>query len=225
MPITRPLAVAAWLLLGARVVNAALNLDGTQAVQPLEDDDPSPIGDLTTYYPDQHDCPLPCADYANMHSWIPYFSVKRLQRCKQPMLLQLSVTQLLDDPASNILIRTCTLMEPSITSLPTSLNGSPNLELLENPKKGSDLFQASSEIAPACHSIGTRTSGEMELFTSSSGPNGDRGDVDSVLKGLQKFFETTDNCDEAFAFAYHDQTVASVYIGPGLGKPTVTSAL
>jgi hypothetical protein len=35
MPLSRPLAVAAWLFLGARIVNAALNLDGTQAVEPL----------------------------------------------------------------------------------------------------------------------------------------------------------------------------------------------
>ena len=31
------------------------------------DGDPSPIGDLTPYYPDQYDCPVPCTDYANVH--------------------------------------------------------------------------------------------------------------------------------------------------------------
>jgi hypothetical protein len=141
------------------------------------------------------------------------------------MLLQLSVTQSLDDPASNILIRSCTLGEPSLAALAAPVNGTSNLEPVENPKKASDLFQASLDIAPACSFIGIQAPGEMEVIASSDGGKGDRGEVDSVLKGLQKFFETPDNCDETFAFAYHGQTVASVYIGPGFGKPTVTSAL
>ncbi|CAG8961706.1 hypothetical protein HYFRA_00006246 [Hymenoscyphus fraxineus] len=214
---------AAWLLLGARIVNAALNLDGTQAVQPLKIDDPSPIGDLTTYYPDQHDCPLPCVDYANIHSWISYLSVKRLQRCKEPMLLQLSVTQHLEDPSSHTLIRSCALEGQSSDSVTSPVNSSSNLQPVENPKKGSDLFQGSLDVAPACSFAGSPVEAELGVIASSGGGIG--GNVEDILKGLQKFFDTPDNCDESFAFAYHGQTVASVYIGPGLGKSTVSSAL
>ena len=99
----------AFLLLAASVVHAAVNLDGTQAVGAVTEDDPSPINSINTYYPDRHDCPLPCVDYANTHSWITYFSVRRLERCQEPMLLDFSATQPLDDPAQPTMIRACTL--------------------------------------------------------------------------------------------------------------------
>ena len=138
-------ALTAALVLGAGPVSAAVNLDGSQAVAPAtEGDDPSPIANLNAYNPDQHDCPLPCIDYANIHSWIPYLSVDRLRRCQEPMLLQLSVTQPLDDPDSDILIRTCTLGHLSASALPASLG------VKENPKKSSHLFEKSLDIAPAC---------------------------------------------------------------------------
>jgi hypothetical protein len=95
------------LLWSAGVVRSAINPDGTHAVEPVTDDDASPIGDMTTYYPDQHDCPLQCEDLTNTNSWITYFSVERLSRCNETMLLQFSVTQPLDRPDSTILIRSC----------------------------------------------------------------------------------------------------------------------
>ena len=69
-------------------VQAPINIDGTQATEPASDNDPSPIGDIEAYEADYNDCPLECDDYANIHSWIPYLSVDRLQRCKRPMLLR-----------------------------------------------------------------------------------------------------------------------------------------
>jgi len=42
------LAATTCVLLGAGIVNAVLNLNGTQAVDPLKEHDLSPIGDLTT---------------------------------------------------------------------------------------------------------------------------------------------------------------------------------
>lgn len=80
----RPLVVFS-AIVGGKFVHAALNDNGTQAIDPVSDEDASPIADINTYYPDQHDCPLPCTDYSNIHSWITYFSIERLRRCSQPM--------------------------------------------------------------------------------------------------------------------------------------------
>lgn len=214
-PSMRSAAVS--LLLKASLVHSAINLDGTYAVMPVTEDDPSPIGDPLTYYPDQHDCPVPCADYSNMHSWIPYLSVDRLRRCQEPMLLQFSVTQPLNDPGSNTLIRSCMLGSRSavVSTAPAPM---------ENPKKASDLFEGSLDSAPACAAIGIEVPGKLKLAASSDG-NGSAAEVTGLLKGMQKFFDDQDNCDENFLFAYHKQTVVSLYIGAGLGKPTVESAL
>ncbi|KAF7555885.1 hypothetical protein G7Z17_g1808 [Cylindrodendrum hubeiense] len=102
-------SMLASLFLVISVAQAAINIDGSKAVDPVTEDDPSPISDINTYQPDQHDCPPPCADYANTHSWIPYFSTDRLKRCKDPMLLQLAVSQPLDRSDSTIIIQSCTL--------------------------------------------------------------------------------------------------------------------
>jgi hypothetical protein len=54
----------------ASVVRSAINPDGTQAIEPVTDDDASPIANMATYYPDLHDCPLKCEDLTNTNSWI-----------------------------------------------------------------------------------------------------------------------------------------------------------
>jgi hypothetical protein len=64
----------------------------------------------------------------------------------------------------------------------------------------------------------------LELVVSSDG-DGDGNEVLSLLQGMQKFFEADDNCDENILFSYHKQTVASIYIGRGLGKLTVQSVM
>jgi hypothetical protein len=215
-------AVTASFVLGASLVRSAINLDGSQAVEPAGDDDPAPIHDSETYEPDQYDCPLRCVDYANIHSWTPYLSVDRLRRCQEPMLLQFSMTQPLDDPASTILIRSCTL-----TSSPASGNvSSTYLEALENPKRSETLFDAPLDSAPAC--IGDLIEGEGNLQVSVSGDRSTEAgveDLPSLLAGIETFFEVPDNCDENFLFAWQNGTAASVYIGAALGKPAVASAI
>ncbi|KAH7007283.1 hypothetical protein EDB80DRAFT_842547 [Ilyonectria destructans] len=188
------------LALGADLVRCAINLDGSQA-------------------PDQHDCPPPCVDYANIHSWIPYLSVQRLSRCKAPMLLQLSVSQPLDVEDSTILIRSCTLGSHSTAA--KIIDETP----VDNPKKEDTLVQDGSlNVAPACIISGTPVSTKLSIGKGDPG-NGNKEHIASLLGGIKNFFSTKDNCDEKFVFAYYQQTVASVYIGPGLGKPTVKSAL
>ena len=208
---------------GVSLVCSAINLDGLQVIDPLAEDDPSPIANIDTYYPDQHDCPLPCADIANMHSWITYFSVGRLRRCKEPMLLQFSVTQPLDDPATAVLIRACTLPPGSKPAAKVKVP-----VLSENPKKSPSLYASSLDTAKACFSSGTTVKAKLDLLTAAEAQAGAAATADNVLgtlKGLRKFFEAQDNCDEKFAFAYHNQTVAGIYIGEDLGKFTVASAL
>ena len=105
--------VAASLSVCASLAGAAINLDGSPAVAPLGDGDPSPIHNPRAYEPDLHNGPLSFVDYAYIHNGTPYLSVDRFRRCEEPLLLQFPVTQPLDDPASTILIRCCT---PSTTT-------------------------------------------------------------------------------------------------------------
>lgn len=211
------------LLLSGILVHAAIDLDGFQIVDPVTEDDPSPIADPITYHPDQHDCPLPCIDYTNVHMWTPYFSVDRLQRCEKPMLLQFSVSHSLGDPNNSLLIRSCTLGSDSSTADRTIANATS--VQIDNPKKADNLVENSLDVSPACASDGTRVDGKLALSTSSGGGTVNGAEIASLLAGMRDFFNAKNNCDEIYLFAYHKKTVASVYLGPGLGKPTVASAL
>lgn len=208
--------------LQASLVLSAINLDGSPAVEPAsadDPDDPSPINDPSTYEPDQHDCPPPCVDYANTHSWIPYLSVERLERCKAPMLLELSVSQPVDSKDSTIFIRTCTL-----NSHPTAAK-MPDGPAMKNPKKDTSLVGGGSlKLAPACFSDGVGIVSNLTFIQDEPG-NVSKDHVTSLLDGLKTFFEAKDNCDEKVMFAYHQKAVAGIYIGSGLGKSTVGSSL
>ncbi|KAF5606321.1 glycoside hydrolase family 18 [Fusarium subglutinans] len=206
------------VLLGTDIVQSAIKTDGSKPVDPVNEDDPSPISDINTYYPDQHDCPPPCADYSNPHSWITYLSAERLERCKEPMLLQLSVSQPVDQPGSTVIIRSCTY-GPNSTNFMAASQSS-----VDNPKKSSKLYQGGSlRTAAACAIDGEPS--DVQLLLDESGDKTDGSRVLKLLEGLRKFFELQDNCDENFLFSYHQQTIAGIFIGNGLGKPTAKSAI
>jgi hypothetical protein len=210
-------SIAIVIAIGAHLARCAVDINGNQVTEPLESDDPSPIGDLRTYYPDQHDCPLTCSDYANMHSWTPYISVERLQRCNEPMLLQFSVSKPLDDPKTTVLIRSCTLEGQQ-------LGNQTGVHSIENPKKNESLVESSLGTAPACFADGIETTRDLN-FSAEGSAKVNSTEVVKVLEGLQKFFEAKDNCDENVVFTYYKNTVASMYIGNGYGKATVSSLL
>ncbi|KAK8028336.1 hypothetical protein PG991_005392 [Apiospora marii] len=208
MPLVK--SIQCILLFWVSIGRSAVDLNGNKVVEPVSEKDPSPIEDITTYIPDQYDCPLPCVDYANAHGWTPYVSVKRLQRCDQPMLLQFSVSNPLDRAETTVLIRSCSLSTDGAVGH-NNASFAP-FDSSENPKASSVLFEQSLHTAPSCYIDGKESNGTL-LLTSSN------------RDGMRKFFEAKDNCDETFVFAYYNKTAAGVYIGAGLGKPTASSAL
>ncbi|KAM7198915.1 carbohydrate-binding module family 24 protein [Naviculisporaceae sp. PSN 640] len=215
--------------------HAAIDINGEQVVEPAlaSTDEPAPIADIDTYHPDQHDCPLPCTDLSNTHSWITYHTVQRLKRCPEPLLIQLGagVRQLVDDPQSTILIRACSLASGRSARI-ASASTSSNSSSVDNPKKSSDLVLSPLEEAPACLGNATEVTG-IRNGTSSTPKVSYTGDdivanpkqAAALLDGLRAFFATKDNCDESVLFAYHNQTVAGAYIGESLAKATITSAI
>ncbi|KHO00990.1 glycoside hydrolase family 18 protein [Metarhizium album ARSEF 1941] len=216
------MAAAIAFLVGINAVQAALNIDGTQATGPVGDVDPSPTGDVDAYDPDNYDCPLPCNDYANPHSWIPYLSVERLERCKSPMLLQFSVAQLLDDPKSTVLIRSCSLA----SGLPSRQAASAMNAVVPNPKKGDNLFQPSLGTAAACFFNGTQSKGKLNMASTTEFVEAGAGrQAADLLRLMQSYFREKDNCDESIIFGRHHKTVAGIYIGASLGKKTAESSL
>ncbi|KAK3986114.1 hypothetical protein QBC44DRAFT_373421 [Cladorrhinum sp. PSN332] len=216
--------LTAFLFLGAQLAQAAINLDGSQAVWASEEG-PSPIGTPDTYIPEQHNCPVACVDYANIHSWISYPSLEHLSRCTKPLLLQFSVTQPLDDPNANTLIRSCSLAaldtEGPVVAYEDAIT-------VENPKKDDALYRSSLEYAPACSARGinrNRTNLEVRSSAAGASTNHTKDDGGALLKNIRPFFDAQDNCDENFVFASHKSIVISIYIGDNLGKATVAAAL
>jgi len=175
--------------------------------------------------PEQHDCPLPCqAAYANVHKWTPYYSVDRLRRCELPVLLHFSVLLPLDDPDTDVLIRSCTIGADPASAGDRTVRKATSMTI-ENPKLGAGLFEPSASLAPAYAIDGREMSGTLALSASGGSGLSSGAGAQALLDGMKSFWSAKDNCDEGFLFAYDKQTVASVYIGAGIGKKTAVSAL
>jgi hypothetical protein len=178
---------------------------------------PSPVDHPRINYAQRSDCPVTCSDYANVNSWTAYTSVERLQRCKKPMLLQLSLASSLDDPKTTLLIRSCTLgKQQSETQM--------SLQSVKNPKEDEGLFDNGLETAPACLASGAEVMRDVNVLVEVN-DKANSTEVDIILEGMQKFFEAKDNCDESAVFAYYKKTVASVYVGSSYGKATASSLI
>ncbi|KAK0648397.1 hypothetical protein B0T16DRAFT_370797 [Cercophora newfieldiana] len=221
-PWLRLRAAAAVTLFWALGTNAAINLDGSPAVDPLTPEDPAPIASINTYHPDEHNCPLPCTDLSNVHSWVAYHSVKRLEDCDQRMLLSLSATQLLSDPLAPVLIRSCTLSSKGVDPLPAAMAETTVLDT--NPKLSDDYVERGVDTEKACFSQGTPSKQNLAFFTGKTTEK-ESTTLAGTLEALKEYFAAPDNCDEKLIFAYHNGTVAGVFLGADIGKPTLDSAL
>ncbi|KAF2226558.1 hypothetical protein BDZ85DRAFT_316064 [Elsinoe ampelina] len=209
------------------LVHSAIDLDGNRVVLPV-DNGTVPFADPDVYNPEQHACPLPCSDLANIHSWIPYTSVDRLHRCEKPLLLQFSVTVPISDAGNNALIRACSLTgqsDDAARGLQNATGGIPTMLVpVDNPKKAADLFPQDYQLPSACSSRGT--SQETTLRYAKFGDVATNVEaIMPLLDGIQAFFEEPDNCDERFVFAYNKGVIAGLAIGDYVGKSSVDSAL
>jgi hypothetical protein len=146
-----------WALWCIRFASAAINIDVTHATAPAGESDFSPISDPTAYDPSMHRCPLKCADYGNMYSWTPYFSVRLVQESKEPMLMKMSPPGLSENPAVSNIIRTCSLSaaSPAISRF--------SIAEVENPRRAKHLYLSSLDRALACISNGTKFTEEIHL--------------------------------------------------------------
>lgn len=136
-------------------------------------------------------------------------------------LLQFSVSQPLNDAQASTLIRSCTLGE-----LSASIASTVTPDEVPNPKKDKNLTITPLDSAAACLSSGIEVSEKVELFTSGHAEDAtETKRVLALLDGMQDFFGADDNCDESFAFAYHNEFVVGVYVGSHLGRSSIQSSL
>jgi LysM repeat protein len=103
-----------------------------------------------------------------------------------------------------------------------------NLTAVENPKTTNALAIAKLETEATCVTSGVEVSDKVQLFAGGAEQEEeeeDNGRAAALIKGMQDFFSTHENCDERFVFGYYNDTVAGVYIGDSLGKGTIQSSL
>lgn len=138
------------------------------------------------------------------------------------MFLRFLVLRSLDDPDIDVLIRSCTLGTNPAAARDRAIMNAVSTPI-DNPKNRTDSFDVSLELALAYAIDSKETSAELAVATS-GGSRTSAKEIVGLLYGMRDFFDTKENCDETF-LAYQKHTVASIYIGPGLGKTTVTSVL
>jgi hypothetical protein len=211
-------SITAAALLWAGETLAAINVDHNPVLV-LDEEGDAPFDIPETYYSALHDCPVTCVDYGNPHSWIGYPSVSPLDRCQEPMLLDFSIYQPIDDPGTNVYIRACTASAKSTQDAP------PVVDNIPNPKTTSHLNRRSLEDVAACAAIGTEVKSTLQIAATTGNTKADDNETATLLDRMLPYFEAKDNCNENSIFSHSNKTVVGIYIGSGLGKPTVASAL
>lgn len=216
-------------LLAPQLALSAINLDGQQASTPalVGDDTDAPVSDPSQFDATMHDCPATCRDYSNMHSWTPYHQYSRLERCDDPMMLQLAADQAVDSPGG-VLIRACTV---SLTSRAAKAAlAKDSTPQVDNPKKSSDYYHgAPIHRAAACSNAGEKKPKDLVISTVSGAHALDSKTIQGLFKHVRKYFEAKDNCNENSLYVHqasiHHNITIGIHVGAGLGKASVKSAL
>ncbi|KAG8626437.1 hypothetical protein KVT40_005382 [Elsinoe batatas] len=193
-----------------------------------DDNGTFPFADPNVYNPEQHACPLGCSDLSNIHSWIPYTSVERLNRCDQPMLLQFSVTVPISEIGSNALIRACSLAQADHDATRNQQNATDGIPTVlvpvSNPKKAGDSSPLDDKLPPACSNEGEPQQTNLKYAKFGDAATGVE-EITPLFDGLRAFFDDPDNCDERFGFAYNKGAIAGIAIGDAVGKSSLNSAI
>lgn len=158
-----------------------------------------------------------------MNTWIRYHSVQRLERCGEPMLMQLAIYHPLDDPRSDFVIHTCTTNRDGRVA--SSIHNKP---ASKHRKRSQQLHTSPLDMAQACKSAGSPTDTSVQVFTTGSSTGGGQApdqDATILMQGIEAFFGAAENCNVNFLFARLNDTLAGVYVGKRLGKQTVESML
>lgn len=107
------------------------------------------------------------------------------------MILRFSVLRPLDDPDTDVLIRSSTLGTDPTAASDRTIIKSVSIPI-DNPKNRTGLFDTSFELAPACAINGKETSAELAVSTR-GGRGGSDQEIVGLLDGMRDFVDTKDN--------------------------------
>lgn len=163
-----------------------------------------------------NDCPVDCAavgrDPAN---WSRLHHLRELKSCDQPIIFDLNVQGLVDDPETIISIRACTSQ-----TLPSSNSSLPAPQIVQQSNIAS--LQQAPLASEGCGTLTAKYQVTSELgirsrtHISSSPPSLD--DVALAIKQIISYFNNDARCGTSLIFSKVSSAVVGVYSGAQVSK-------
>lgn len=170
-------------------------------------------------YPD--DCPIDCAaTEKDGTNWSRLHSLKELDSCSHPIIFDLNVQGLVDDPQTIINIRACTSQ-----NLSSSNPSSSSTSHIDNSDTVS--IQQAPLASNGCRGLEVKSQAVSELgarsrsAVSPTPPSYD--DVGLASKQLVSFFNTYSRCGTSIVFSKVGTAIVGVYSGAQIAKSSAAS--
>jgi chitinase len=188
------------------LIATALHTAAQNSNSTLQDDDPK------KFYSQLHPCPDTCV--GKPEDWTVYSKVERLRVCEQPILLDFTIYNSLDDPDTQVKLRTCTVGDAK--------------DKTNVLAPGSEKIEAPGKIKRLSACAATAKASKVTLDISGSGDKGTDSldDVHTILDKLREYLASQSNCEETFIAGYHKGVAVGVYSGASIdNQATVAGVL
>jgi chitinase len=140
-------------------------------------------------------CPISCDEIGlTTSNWTVYHDLSRLELCNQTMLLDFALHNSLDDPTTQISVRSCAA------------------------NFGADASNVESTSSGTCPSHGNRTEVEvpMQIAFNGTGSSGSLDDFTIAAEQLQLYLaQQKPGCNATTAYMYHGSATIGVFAGSG----------
>jgi len=169
------------------------------------------------YHHEFHPCPIPCTDQLPQN-WTVYTDIDRLALCNEPMLFDFNIYNPVVDPETPTKIRVCNAGDGDASKVgPSLVNGtSKGVTTSAVPRNAAAAWTA-------CAAAALETKAALQFAKQGPGM-GKEDDIANVLHQLEHYYATAE-CESTLMFGSAGGIIAGLYIGSGMGRGTVSSAI
>lgn len=151
-------------------------------------------------------CPAVCAAGNGPRNWTVYHKTSQIALCDQPVLLDFTIHNQIDDPNSDVTIRACTM--GNLGSRTQTASHHPNIP--EHRNVSSCTVASKHTAAAQLARWGTEDSHRSN-------------DVVLAIEQLRLFLKNEAQCDQRIIFASFSKSLIGVYTGSGIDGPKTAS--
>jgi chitinase len=180
-------------------------------------------------------CPIPCSGVSNDPTkWTHFHGVPALERCQEPVLFDTSIFAPVDDPITQITLRSCTASEKNTThemeytpapftfGLPIQRRQLNQSTILNGKSANATTSYVEFAVTPTgCNNNaqGVQNQTSIHVLRFRYGRDGilaDRSDVSIAIQKLRDYLHGESDCHSTTMLAHFRSAVVGLYVGAGV---------